>query len=99
VEPALNECNDEYDILESMEMECIHSIAEDPSAMHEYASRMTNPDAWPYAEDFTLSCYGLEGFLENPGATESKKETVMRKIERLNRLNEIGMAAEDHGRT
>ena len=99
VEPALNECNDEYDILESMEMECIRSIAEDPSAMHEYASRMTNPDAWPYAEDFTLSCYGLEGFLENPGATESKKETVMRKIERLNRLNEIGMAAEDHGRT
>lgn len=96
VEPALNECNDEYDILESMELECIRSIAEDPSAMHEYASRMTNPDAWVYAEDLTLNCYGLEGFLENPKVTESERETVLKKINRLNRLNEIGMADEQH---
>lgn len=57
---------------------------------------MTNPDAWVYAEDLTLNCYGLEGFLENPKVTESERETVLKKINRLNRLNEIGMADEQH---
>ena len=92
VEPALQECNDEMDIVESFELECIRCIAESPSAMHDYAARFTNPEAKTMAVDFTWSRYGLEGFLKNPIIDEAGRNTVREKIRRLDHLGEIGMA-------
>lgn len=94
VEPALAECNDEYDITESMELACIRSISENPSAMRDYASRFTNPDAWTYVEDFTLNRPGLEGLLQNPLTNETRRLRIQKMISCLDRLGEIGMADE-----
>ena len=91
VEPALSECNDEYDFPESLEQACVQSIADSPEAMYEYGRRFTNPDAWSCAEEMTVSRRGLEGFLENPGLKESRKEAVREKLSLLDRLGEIGL--------
>ena len=92
VEPALAECNDEEDILESMELSCIGCIAENPAAMRDYARRFTNPDAWTHVEDATLNIPGLEGLLENPLTNEIRRERILKMIGCLSRLDEIGMA-------
>ena len=92
VEPALQECNDEMDIVESFELECIRCIAESPSAMHDYAARFTNPEAQNWAMDMTMNRPGLEGFLENPFVNESCRNAARRKLGYLDHLEEIGMA-------
>ena len=94
VDFALRECNDEMDIIDSFELDCIRCIAESPSAMHDYASRFTNPDAVSWAMGFTMDRFGLEGFLENPLCGESDRKCVQKKIDCLGRLHEIGLADE-----